>query len=175
MAKKPNKGRQHRKRVRINKPDAKNPLAMRLNAAKPPQEYAQELVSLQALEDGLTGEFRGKVPSVNQLTLDVHNIRRRAATAQVKTFKKYVRTLLATQNAISMVPEAKWYTLYLCVAFPLYDQGGGVIRKDASNFIKVPEDAISVALGLDDSRFLRVAIEKVDSPDNLWRFELRKV
>jgi hypothetical protein len=61
-------------------------------------------------------------------------------------------------------PEAK-FELEIWCRFPtLYNKKGKLIKLDASNRIKVTEDALMEALGIDDCQNFCVSIHKLEGP-----------
>lgn len=137
------------------------------------QRYAGRLVRLYHEGPHFAGYWTGEIPSVNDLTLDIHRTHRRAPTVQVKTFKKAVFKWLS--RFAPNMPRYKYFDLDIGVWVPMFHEGGNVIMRDVSNFIKVSEDSICQSLGKDDRFNLDVAIHKRNLPQGQephWTFVL---
>jgi hypothetical protein len=137
------------------------------------RRYAGKLVRLGYDDRHFAGYWIGEIPSVNELTLDVHRIRRRAPTVPVKVFKAALFSWL-TQYA-AYAPLFQFYELDIAVWIPLYHSNNDLVMRDVSNFIKVSEDSICQAIGRDDRFHLDVLIHKRNLPQGQqphWTFVL---
>lgn len=122
------------------------------------QRYGNKLLRLYYDSNLIAGYFLGEIPSVNEITLDVHKLKRRAPTSQVRIFVKAVLDWLEQYREYR--PDFKFFELDISVFIPLYAEGGKVITRDASNFVKISEDSICKALGTDDKFNLDVSVHK---------------
>lgn len=138
------------------------------------RRYAGKLVRLFYDERHFAGYWTGEIPSVNDLTLDVHKIKRRAPTMQVKIFKQAVYDWLARYAAY--FPKYMYFELDIAVWFRMYvNHTFNLVMRDVSNFIKISEDSICQAVGVDDRFNLDVMIHKRDLPQGQephWAFVL---
>lgn len=137
------------------------------------RRYGNKLLRVYWDKNLIAGYFEGEIPSVNELTFDVHKIKRRAPTTQVRIFVQAVVDWL--QKFEVYMPKFKFYQLDLAVWVPMYSPKGKVLIRDASNFVKVSEDSICKALGVDDTFNLDVSVHKRNLlPDQLphWTFVL---
>ena len=136
------------------------------------QRYTNTLARVYFDQEHAAGYFLGEIPSVNELTLDVHKLKRRAPTAQVKIFYRTVINWL--KQYASRAPSFKYFDLDIAVFVNCYT-GQAVIMRDASNFIKIAEDSICKALGTDDRFNFDVAVHKRNLPAGQvphWTFVL---
>lgn len=149
---------------------AKNPE----QKARQRKRYGNRLVSFYYTETELAGYWIGEIPSVNELTTDIHATKRRAPTTQVKIFKKTIIDWLGPYRHLA--PPFKFFELSIGVWIPIYtDKNKHVIMRDVSNFVKISEDSICQALATDDRFHLDVLIHKRDLPkgqDPHWTFVL---
>ncbi len=91
-------------------------------------------------------------PTTNHAYATVNG--RRVLSAAGRVFKQEVRLLARlAANAQEWIPEAPW-SLTLRLYFPT------ARRRDLSNTVKLLEDAISEALGFDDSQIDRLVVER---------------
>ena len=136
--------------------------------------YGNRLVSIYYTETELAGYWFGEIPSVNELTTDIHKTKRRAPTSQVKIFKQSIIDWL--QQYRHLAPVFKFFELSIAVWIPVYtSKKSHVVMRDVSNFVKVSEDSICQALGTDDRFHLDVLIHKRNLPkgqDPHWTFVL---
>ncbi len=136
--------------------------------------YVSEVKDAHCSEECLFVHFTGKIPSVNILTLDVHATKRRAPTTPVKVFKQ--STMITLRNAMIqwrlVVPEFELYKLEFAFYFPCKNKNGSPRKVDTSNFVKIPEDAIASAIGIDDCRFIEVNALKQHRVTYEWSFRL---
>lgn len=100
-------------------------------------------------------------PSVNALYCTV--FKRRVLSAEGKKFKRFVGKRLPA--LLPHLEPHEWLRLELTFHLPLYYQNGKRRKWDATNYVKVLEDAIVEALCEDDSAVLTVSIAKSESPD----------
>ena len=107
-----------------------------------------------------------------KLTLDIHATRRRASTSEVKAFKRAI--FKALKPLADRLDEDQLYTLYLKFYLPVYHKNGSLKREDVSNFVKVAEDGICTALGIDDCQFMSVRCDKIHSDTTSWWFEIER-
>lgn len=114
-------------------------------------------------------EGRGIIPTANNLYLSMRGKGgriMRIPSPQLRTFKESIRQLIAHKKGLFRTREGRdWYRLSIKIYMPMLTKAGKVRRWDISNRIKALEDAITEALGLEDS-FISVCLaEKVDDPD----------
>lgn len=71
-------------------------------------------------------------------------------------------------------PDTKeTYSLSIEFHSPVWrNKDGSVKKRDASNLIKIAEDAFIEAIGIDDSRFWEVSVKKVFSKDTFTTYYL---
>jgi len=133
--------------------------------------YSPVQASLVFDEQGARGQFFGEIPSVNKLTVDIHETRRRAAHSDVKRFKRGMKHLLAPHGP--KLVQSDWYNLHLVVYRRAFGQEGQALKWDVSNLIKVAEDCICTFLGIDDCRIKEVTATKINWTGRAaWEFQL---
>lgn len=137
-----------------------------------PQHVCQ-LLGSELSETALSARFDGVPPSMNHAYATVYPKGRpplRVLAAAGKAFKNSV--ILQLRHMASKVPAAKWYTLEIEVRTRIVSKTGEPLRLDTSNRVKLAEDAISEALGLDDRHFRTVTTTKTHSEREAWCFTL---
>ena len=137
------------------------------------QRYGCKLLRVYYTDKIFAGYFQGEIPSVNELTLDVHATKRRAPTSKVRVFINAVVDQLSLYR--QYLPPFKFFYLDLAVYVPVYHGNGNVIMRDASNFVKIAEDSICKSLETDDKFNLDVAVHKRNLPQGQkphWIFVL---
>lgn len=89
---------------------------------------------------------------------------RRVLTKVGKDWKALasLRTLAAAGSVIRLELD-QWVKLEITVYVPLYYKNGKRRRFDASNRVKLLEDAVCAGLGIDDSAVLGIHAHKVDA------------
>ena len=108
-------------------------------------------------------------PSVNRMY--VYTTRGPRPSSDMKKFKAKASTQLAKQIPFNAKPldQNTPYELRMEFHMPALENKGWpkkaktkYKRRDVSNLIKVVEDLLSWCLGIDDSCFLKVSVQKVD-------------
>ena len=102
-------------------------------------------------------------PSTNQLYCTVFG--RRVLSAEGRKYKAYVGARTPAYRGV--MEDNEWLVFTLTFHVPLYNATTAKHKKkiwDLSNRIKVLEDAICAALGIDDRAVIRMELEKVDAP-----------
>lgn len=122
------------------------------------ERYRVKLVRLYHDETHLAGMWEGEIPSVNKLTADIHEKRRRVSTGAVKLFKREVKRWL--WPFFELLPRFPYYELDLCIWVKTHNSNGTVYQRDASNFVKISEDSICQALMTDDMLHFDVSVHK---------------
>jgi Holliday junction resolvase RusA-like endonuclease len=84
---------------------------------------------------------------------------RRVLSTEGKKYKAQVREMFCHLTPGSTI----WFTLRITLGMALYFKNGKVRTFDASNRIKLLEDAVFDAIGIDDSRVRRLEVEKTES------------
>lgn len=98
-------------------------------------------------------------PSVNNAYATVHG--RRVLTREGRRFKESVSSMPELIKCRNTLPT--WIAISIHLWLPLFYKNGKVRRFDASNRIKLLEDAVCEGLGIDDSRVIRLTVQKVDA------------
>lgn len=97
---------------------------------------------------------------------------RRYLSAAGKQFKSAVKLhCLKIKESLEECP----YRLVIEVHKPWYTKQGKVCRNDISNRIKIAEDALMEALGLDDRFIFEITAKKIDSENLKTVFSLDKL
>lgn len=119
-------------------------------------------------------------PSVNRLYFSLPR-GGKAMTTEGLRFQRHVISIIATEHGPSLkkFDANKPYTVELMVYFPeIYNKGWPKTaqqrykRRDATNLIKLLEDTLAKAIGVDDANFLRFTVEKRMDP-KCPRIEIR--
>jgi hypothetical protein len=97
-------------------------------------------------------------PSVNHAYATVRG--RRVLSAEGRAYKKQVREMFEHLATYKM---PVWFQLSIRLFVPLHYKNGPVRRFDASNRIKLLEDAVCEGAGIDDCRIRRVVAEKTNA------------
>ena len=100
-------------------------------------------------------------PSVNSCYFTDRRTGRRVMTKDGKVAKA---TIAARFQTVKVDP-AQWLRLEIILYLPLMYQNGKRRRFDASNRVKLLEDAVCEGLGVDDSAVLEILVRKVDAAD----------
>jgi len=93
-------------------------------------------------------------PSTNTAYATVHG--RRVLTREGREYKASVTARIARW------PKPRWLTMSITITMPLMFKNGTVRQFDASNRIKLLEDAVCEGLGIDDRWVRRLVVEKVE-------------
>ena len=122
----------------------------------------------------MTVLFKGYVsrlpPSTNRMY--VHTRRGPVQSKEAKQYKARTKLELAEQIKLTYTgpKDGVAYKLTMVFHLPVLENKGWpgkaksrYKRRDVSNMIKVIEDVLSDSLGVDDSNFLRVDVEKVQA------------
>ena len=107
--------------------------------------------------------FNGIPPSINSAYCTNFKTGRRFPSKELADFKKEFARLKRPAQADIEVLKDKRLCLLIelwCAPSRVYTKKGTVKKWDISNCIKSLEDAASDMLGIDDSHFFRVVIEK---------------
>jgi Holliday junction resolvase RusA-like endonuclease len=84
----------------------------------------------------------------------------RVKTEEARDFEAYaVRTIQAQMMNMAMV-KAKWYSVTYAFEGRWESKKGEPLVRDVSNLLKVTEDSLAKAIGVDDSRFKRQTLVK---------------
>lgn len=122
--------------------------------------------------DALGIQPKGEATKTVTLTLDCHPPSannayytdkkrfQRHLTKDGYAFHRQIAALLAGRK----IAPAEWYSLSLTFSLSLKTKEGNVRRWDQSNRVKLAEDAIFEALGIDDSRNKKMTVEKIEGP-----------
>lgn len=94
-------------------------------------------------------------PSVNHLYATVRG--RRVLTKEGRKYKKLVSEMFEHLGGDTM---PVWFRLIIELRLPLYFKNGKVRKFDASNRVKVLEDAVCEGMGIDDSRVIQLVVTK---------------
>lgn len=97
-------------------------------------------------------------PSVNHAYATVRG--RRVLSREGKAYKAEVAA--RARRVADGRAAPLWLSLTITLRLPLLFKNGRVRKFDASNRIKLLEDALCEGLGVDDSRVLRLSVEKQD-------------
>lgn len=95
-------------------------------------------------------------PSTNTAYATVHG--RRVLTRDGRDYKASVTARCSPWGRES------WLTMTITITMPLMFKNGRVRKFDASNRIKLLEDAVCEGLGLDDCWVRKLTVEKVEGP-----------
>lgn len=104
----------------------------------------------------------GRVPSTNHLYATAGG--RRILSAQGRQYKTAISTLVHATCRHALPLPITPYALHLTVHDRWRTSNGQPVRADATNRIKVLEDALSEGLGIDDRWFWEVTVTKRDDP-----------
>ena len=92
-------------------------------------------------------------------------------------YSKHKRLAEKILKSLPRLDDTKLYWLRIELRTSCYTKAGDVRKFDASNRVKFIEDVISKAVGVDDSRFFRVTVEKHDAAvteTEIWLMEIVK-
>lgn len=95
-------------------------------------------------------------PSVNEAYATVHG--RRVLVSKGRDYKASVTARCSPWGRES------WLTMTITITMPLMFKNGRVRKFDASNRIKLLEDAVCEGLGIDDCWVRKLTVEKVEGP-----------
>lgn len=123
-------------------------------------------------------EYVGKSPSINHIYSEFVANLKAVVGSKGKVRPKIIRFLNQTGKAFvkefdelvagcESPPESDWYLLRITFTIPLRFKNGNVRRWDASDYIKIIEDSISKAVGIDDRHNKKLIIEKIEGE---WGF-----
>jgi Holliday junction resolvase RusA-like endonuclease len=136
--------------------------------------------------------FEGVPPSVNKAYFDqvvkkkvrggMKLVPIRTLTKEGRKYKKEIKSAVARGYAMASkhIQPNVAYCMAIRIFFPAIENKGypnetdvRYKKLDATNRVKLLEDAIVEALGIDDSQFLRVTVEKAQGPEasHVWIWE----
>lgn len=118
--------------------------------------------------------LKGIPPSTNHAYFNLPKGGRKLTAAGEK-FKTETMAFITKnlQGQIRSMKENHPYGLGIQVRMSIFDKRPGKGQRykktDATNRIKLLEDAVAAAIGIDDSQFVTVIINKVDAPEETTR------
>lgn len=121
----------------------------------------------------------GVPPSVNKAYINMSRGRTLSTTGRrYHVDVTNLVTLTVFQEGLPPIDANQPHLLWVRIHLPIYTKPGGEAKSrykklDASNRIKLLEDAVCHALGIDDSCFEVVLIQKVHATPELERTELK--
>lgn len=151
--------------------------------------YETVILGAKVGTEGLELSFRGKVPTTNNAYISMFTKAKRmirVPSPEHRTFKEHVADALngllkknkAVRTAWEAVKASGFYRMVVTIYLPVFTKQGKVRRYDASNRLKIPEDAVMELLGVDDTNIIEIIGQKLDRfqgdfPDEQYYWSIR--
>lgn len=151
--------------------------------------YQTRILGAKTGKEALELSFLGKVPTTNNAYISMYTKAKRmirVPSPEMRTFKEHVEVavdkLLKENKDVAEQWEALkapgFYRVVITIYIPVFTLKGKVRRYDASNRLKIPEDALMDLLGVDDTNVIEVIGQKLDRfqgdfPDEKYYWTVR--